>query len=254
MEQLDDQAQRLLALLSEVVAAAEPGDPRTYIGYKKVHERLGLTLRGATWGESLKRQGLMALAEWTLARNLPAITGLVIDGATYLPGEGYFSVCGRQPEDFGWWKEQIERAKEMDWSPFLSLATMPDVPRASDLAGPAGREELVVYRILRDTRMAMHVKMLHRHAFQICGSTIELPGGLRYAEAHHIQPLGRPHDGPDTEGNILCLCPNHHAELDFGARHLDLSQLRIALGHRVDELYIRYHNDRICNAEPQAPQ
>ena len=30
-------------------------------------------------------------------------------------------------------------------------------------------------------------------------------------------PLGRPHNGPDTFDNLLCLCPNHHFLFDVGA-------------------------------------
>jgi predicted restriction endonuclease len=75
--------------------------------------------------------------------------------------------------------------------------------------------------------------------------TIELPDGRRYAEAHHIRPLGSPHNGPDVAGNILCLCPNHHAELDYGVRPLELNDLRKTNAHAIDEAYVYYHNDSI---------
>ena len=29
-------------------------------------------------------------------------------------------------------------------------------------------------------------------------------------------PLGGEHQGPDIRGNILILCPTHHAEFDYG--------------------------------------
>ncbi len=117
---------------------------------------------------------------------------------------------------------------------------------ASDLAEPAQRQQTTTYRILRDTDKANRVKALHNYECQICGHTIHLPDGSRYAEAHHIRPLGKPHDGPDTMGNIVCVCPNHHAELDYGARPLSTKDLGTVPGHSIDEEYICYHNEVIC--------
>ncbi|MEO6750427.1 MAG: HNH endonuclease, partial [Chthoniobacteraceae bacterium] len=72
---------------------------------------------------------------------------------------------------------------------------------------PQERVPTITDRILRDTELARRVKSIHRSECQICGHTIQLPNGARYAEAHHIQPLGTPHNGPDILSNILCLCP-----------------------------------------------
>lgn len=130
--------------------------------------------------------------------------------------------------------------------------TPPSSPEASDLAKPAPRQECKTYRILRDTRLARWVKALHKNKCQICNHAIILPDGTCYSEAHHIQPLGKPHDGHDVIGNIICVCPNHHAELDYGVRRLTAKGLRAVAGHSVNESYIRYHNDRIYRrgAEP----
>jgi predicted restriction endonuclease len=62
---------------------------------------------------------------------------------------------------------------------------------------------------------------LHEYRCQICGKRIALPDGGFYAEAHHIRPLGSPHNGPDHVGNILCVCPNHHVALDYLCLRLD---------------------------------
>ena len=100
--------------------------------------------------------------------------------------------------------------------------------QASDLGDvPPERADVTTYRVLRDSALARRVKMLHQHECQICGETIELPDGTRYAEAHHVKPLGKPHSGPDVLGNIICLCPNHHAECDLGACTLSLNSLRL---------------------------
>jgi predicted restriction endonuclease len=105
--------------------------------------------------------------------------------------------------------------------------------------------ETTISRIVRDTHLAKRVKELHNHECQICGHTIILADGSRYAEGHHVQPLGAPHDGPDVLDNIVCLCPNHHAACDLGAIRLALDELRPAHGHKVGQQYIEYHNSAI---------
>ncbi|MEO8498920.1 MAG: HNH endonuclease [Planctomycetota bacterium] len=114
---------------------------------------------------------------------------------------------------------------------------------AQDLESPsAARIDIKVSRIIRDTRLSSRVKMLHNYECQICGGTLLLADGSRYAEGHHVQPLGHPHNGPDVLGNIICLCPNHHAVCDLGAIKLVGEQLRPAVGHHVEPRYIDYHN------------
>ncbi len=113
--------------------------------------------------------------------------------------------------------------------------------QALDLdAPPADRVQAVVTRIVRDTLRSNRVKQLHKYKCQICGVTITLADGSRYAEGHHLQPLGR--DGPDVEENIICVCPNHHAACDFGAIRLNLEELQAADGHVIGKRYIDYHN------------
>ena len=67
--------------------------------------------------------------------------------------------------------------------------------------------------IVRDTLAAEAVKTAHQHVCQTCSTRIERPGGA-YAQGAYIRPLGRPHNGPDTADNILCLCPNCHVLFD----------------------------------------
>ncbi|MBM4056477.1 MAG: hypothetical protein FJ264_17790 [Planctomycetes bacterium] len=119
---------------------------------------------------------------------------------------------------------------------------------AIDIASPPDRVQTHGYLILRDTELALHVKRLHRFECQLCGHTIELPDGRRYAESHHIQPLGQPHNGPDVIGNILCVCPNHHAELDYGVPEIFLSRISCTKEHPIEQKYIDYHNLKIHNS------
>jgi predicted restriction endonuclease len=116
-------------------------------------------------------------------------------------------------------------------------------PLVQDLAEPPSeRVKTTVSRVVRDTKLSNRVKWLHGYECQICGESLILADGSRYAEGHHVQPLGSPHDGPDVLGNILCLCPNDHARCDMGAIEIITSKLRHAVGHAVDQRYIDYHN------------
>lgn len=82
--------------------------------------------------------------------------------------------------------------------------------------GETKRVQATVQRIVRDTKIAkQRVKQLNNYQCQVCGIALQTSAGL-YAEAAHIKPLGQPHNGPDVESNILCLCPNHHVMFDNG--------------------------------------
>jgi len=121
MSDLNKQEKQLLAFLVEKVKGVTPGDPQTYVGYKEVHTALGLVQMGGTWGRSLQYQGLHALAEWTARHGLPAITGIVVDRSTHMPGDGFFALFNRANDDdkWSWWKDQVRLAQEYDWSPYL---------------------------------------------------------------------------------------------------------------------------------------
>ncbi len=128
----------------------------------------------------------------------------------------------------------------------LKKSAPPPTPKAVDLEPPQPeRISTTVNRIVRDTELARRIKLLHAYKCQICGHTIKLADGLLYAEAHHIQPLGKDHNGHDVKGNILCVCPNHHAELDLGARRIKVSELTTAAGHTISQQYVDYHNKKI---------
>lgn len=121
------------------------------------------------------------------------------------------------------------------------------VKQASDLEEPKGttRAMYVTNRIVRDTPLARKVKKWHNHRCQVCGLTLTLFNGESYAEAHHIKPLGSVHKGPDTEKNIICVCPNCHAQLDYGAIELNKSSLHSKPEHKIADEYINYHNSEI---------
>ena len=126
-------------------------------------------------------------------------------------------------------------------------------PAALDLAEPQpGRIETTVYRILRDTQLARRLKRLHSDACQICGHTIQVDDTTWYSEAHHLKPLGRPHNGPDVAENIVVLCPNHHALLDLGLIAITPATFSTVAGHNIGTAFVEYHNSIIHNL-PMVP-
>lgn len=116
---------------------------------------------------------------------------------------------------------------------------------ASDVAEPLPTYSTqIVTRIIRDSILAYELKRLYQFRCQICETRLVLNSNKFYAEGHHIKPLGRPHFGPDLAGNMLVLCPNHHVELDFGARKIQQNDL-LLIKHQIQPQYIDYHNQEI---------
>lgn len=133
----------------------------------------------------------------------------------------------------------------LDYYPSISYV-------AHDINPPQTRRiEIVENRIIRDTALSREVKLLHSFKCQICGYALQLSADEYYAEAHHIIPLGNPHNGPDCKDNIICVCPNHHALLDYGAIPLDLASLLTCDGHEISAESIVYHNQKIFSDETE---
>ena len=106
------------------------------------------------------------------------------------------------------------------------------------------RVATTVSRILRDTAMVKRLKKKYDFSCQFCGESLKLPDGYLYCEAHHIRPLGSPHNGPDRESNLVIVCPNHHVLLDYGA--ISISKKLFILGqHSISQAHIEYHNANI---------
>jgi hypothetical protein len=118
-------------------------------------------------------------------------------------------------------------------------------PVANDIASdrlPA-RVEQTINRIVRDTEASREIKQLYGYRCQVCRKRLKIEPGEFYAEAHHLKPLGGEHQGPDVRGNLLCLCPNHHALFDFFAMPLDPVLLKLNK-HKLGQLFVDYHNAR----------
>ena len=126
--------------------------------------------------------------------------------------------------------------QEIVWRELLS-------PTAIDIDEPIqpSRVRIETYRIIRDSATSREIKQLYQNECQLCGESLRLKDGREYSEVHHIQPLGK--GGPDIRENILCVCPNHHALLDFVAIPLNNDTFKQHPTHRVDQQYISYHNE-----------
>ncbi len=142
------------------------------------------------------------------------------------------------------WQFRLEELNKTDaesWQP----------PLPTGNANP-GVQQSTVTRVTRDTKVSRSVKDLHNDACQVCGIALKVPGGTT-SEGAHIRALKKPHNGPDTPDNVLCLCPNHHTLLDNGGIYVDeslhvrdmnhqvIGPLRLAKGHTIDLAHLEYH-------------
>lgn len=88
------------------------------------------------------------------------------------------------------------------------------------------RTKSFVNRVDRNPLLPEKIKELYEYCCQVCDKRLEKPSGA-IAVGAHIRALGRPHDGPDDISNLICLCPNHHAQFDAFAFYVDANTLEI---------------------------
>ena len=169
------------------------------------------------------------------------------DSARYKGKDLFFSVKGLGSGVWGLRSFVTQTPKAVDVYESTDDDNDEAVNRNGDLGGnqSPGRKRQEIYRVLRDTKLACQIKLLNHHCCQLCGTSILLADGKNYSEAHHIKPLGRPHNGPDIVSNIIVLCPNHHVMLDYGAIKLNISDIQMNADHTISEEFIEYHNERI---------
>ncbi|RYF26669.1 MAG: HNH endonuclease [Flavobacteriales bacterium] len=139
-----------------------------------------------------------------------------------------------------------------------AMPKVPDLGQVEDHL-QTKRVKTEIFRVLRDTKISKALKELYNHNCQICGERIE-SGSFIYSEAHHIRPLGEPHNGPDSFDNLIILCPNHHAEFDYGIIGIEenltivhknienkfasklITQIK---EHKINSIFLRYHMKEI---------
>jgi putative restriction endonuclease len=144
------------------------------------------------------------------------------------------------------WRFQLQKAADR------GIVTEPEVAYQK-----AARIATTEVRVIRESKLAHQIKALYDYRCQVCHQRVDTPAGP-YAEAAHIQPLGRPHDGPDVLENLLCLCPNHHVQLDYGTfgilDNLALiglpGTLRRVNAHKPLTRFLTYHREHIYVEQP----
>jgi len=137
------------------------------------------------------------------------------------------------------------------------LETRTDLPNGS--VEPS-RVRRTVETVSRNRELVERLKQRYEYECQLCGTRRRNRTG-GYAEAHHIEPLGEPHFGPDVSANLLVVCPNHHCDMDYGQIRIDptthelrhayddsiTDTLTVREGHTVGSEFLRYHNERIAD-------
>ncbi len=114
--------------------------------------------------------------------------------------------------------------------------------------------------VIRDPALSKFLKDLYDYQCQICRFTITILGKHRYAETHHIRPLGGGHTGIDKLKNMMVLCPNHHSMMDLGAIAIHPDRLTVIaqtktepehqqplqlVKHAIDKELLQYHLEHI---------
>jgi putative restriction endonuclease len=193
---------------------------------------------GRQVGPQRLSRGNLALAN-SLRHGLPVRVIRRVDGGGYRY-DGLYRV-----EDYG---PDIGEDGFLIWRfKLVALETSLMQERVRELPGlyeVARRCDVIISRVIRDTAVTRSVKRLYDYRCQVCGVQLDTPPGP-YAEAAHIRPLGRPHDGPDALENVLCLCPNHHVLFDRW--QLSLTDDLALIGERGRLYTHRHHVIAVAN-------
>jgi len=165
--------------------------------------------------------------------------------------DSYWSKKGR--DGFAIWRYRLVR---LEGQPPLGQVEdegdQEDIGVSSFGTVTPARSNVTTSRVIRNSAVGNKVKQIYDYKCQICGISLETPAGP-YAECCHIRPLGKPHNGPDTLDNVLCLCPNHHVLFDSHAIHLSDEfyvvetgeEIRIEREHNLNAEHIQYHRNLV---------
>ena len=242
-----------IVLAGGYVDDIDDGDTITYTGEGGRDPNTGRQIADQT----LTRGNLALMKNYQEGNPIRVCRGYTLD-SRYAPKTGYrydglyriescFLDTGR--DGFKVWRYRLVRISE---SEEIHPGQAPSVPAGNQ---QPSRSAVYVTRIIRNSEVGNFVKSLYGHTCQISGDRLEAPNGP-YAEACHIQPVGKPHNGPDTVENILCLSPNMHVLFDLGAitlsDNLDVIgknvQLHVKPEHNLSLECIRYHREHIFSS------
>jgi len=161
--------------------------------------------------------------------------------------ENYWNESGQ--DGFLVWRYRLTKLVD----PEIITVAEEGIPVPEGEASPK-RSKIYSTRVIRSSEIGNYIKAMYDYKCQISGVKLVTPTGA-YAEACHIRPVGKPHNGPDVPGNVLCLSPNIHVLFDHGAIALsdDLNVLgmdadvSVDPNHNLDIDCIRYHREHIYN-------
>ena len=161
--------------------------------------------------------------------------------------DNYWKERGR--DGFLVWRYRLTKIADSEVAP----VTQEHIPTPDGEASPR-RSKVYSTRVIRSSEVGNYIKAMYDYRCQISGVRLTTPIGP-YAEACHIRPVGKPHNGPDVPGNVLCLSPNIHVLFDHGAIALsdDVEVLgmdadvSVDPNHYLDIDCIRYHREHIYN-------
>lgn len=219
---------------------------------KFFNEKLGIDLR------ETQARGLMHKSSSIFIDYVKEVTG-----ETFIPGIQYWESSGL--DGFMEWENEFYKKRDrvaIDVDADESEIDNFEERFCENLEAIPKQKRVTVTRIVRDTSLSRFLKLLYQQKCQICERNFKLPSGGRYSESHHIKPLGRKHQGIDHQSNMIVLCPNHHAMIDYGViaiqpkTHILLSIDSKALERRthlsllkhvMDDAFLEYHLDCIYN-------
>ena len=166
----------------------------------------------------------------------------------YSPEEGYVYSGLYYVDDY--WREENTLGQKI-WRYRLIKEDLTNaLMKLYESDGAVKRIETTVQRLVRNTSKSLYIKALYSNKCQVCKQEVTTAAG-NYAEAAHIRPLGQPHNGPDVESNLLCLCPNHHVMFDKGGFTISDDFYCIGLDgdvylkvkHEISLEHLRYHRE-----------
>lgn len=230
---MDEKELKLLGYLVEhcMQGNVALGDPRTYLPYSVVLNRMEFPDDGRTPGDSLNNHAMGGLAHWLHTNSFPAITGLIINKVgsgdrAGLPSFSYFNFHHRQDMDYLWHTDQIKLCCEFDWYKELELkgVVLNDTTVYPD--------EVIDNGYLKEGKVKTVTVNVYERSVAARNACIEAHGvscfvcdfnfgdfygqeASGFIHVHHLIPLSEvvKEYTVDPKNDLIPVCPNCHAML-----------------------------------------
>ena len=119
------------------------------------------------------------------------------------------------------------------------------------------RKKVTTNKLQRNVKLSEKIKEIYSNRCQVCDVLLQSPFGP-IATGAHIKGLGKPHDGPDSIENMLCLCPNHHSQFDkftfyiepknlqiIGLESFTNKKIKLDDRHNLNNKFLQYHKELV---------